>query len=56
MQERTKELQSALVFPDTRLPWSIVCVGLSKLDVLGFISDFEISVRGSSTGNMQKLT
>jgi hypothetical protein len=56
MQERTKELQSALVFPDTRLPWSVVCVGLSKSDVLGFISDFEISVRGSCTGNMQKLT
>jgi hypothetical protein len=29
---------------------------LSKSDVLGFISDFELSVRRSSTGNMQKLT
>lgn len=45
MQERTKELQSALVFPDTGLPWSVVCVGSSKSDVLGFISDFETKVR-----------
>ncbi|OJA19511.1 hypothetical protein AZE42_03211 [Rhizopogon vesiculosus] len=41
MQERTEELRSALVFPDTQLPWSIVCVGLTKSDVLCFISDFE---------------
>ncbi|KAG1818621.1 putative polyketide synthase [Suillus subaureus] len=41
MQHRTKELQSALGFPDTGLPWSVVCVGLSRADVLGFISDFE---------------
>ncbi|KAG1882787.1 putative polyketide synthase [Suillus subluteus] len=41
MQYRTKELQSALGFPDTGLPWSVVCVGLSRDDVLGFISDFE---------------
>ncbi|OAX36486.1 putative polyketide synthase [Rhizopogon vinicolor AM-OR11-026] len=42
MQERTQELRSALMFPDTQLPWSIVCVGLTKPDVLCFISDFEI--------------
>ncbi|KAG1882765.1 polyketide synthase [Suillus subluteus] len=41
MQYRTRELQSALGFPDTGLPWSVVCVGLSRADVLGFISDFE---------------
>ncbi|KAG2033473.1 hypothetical protein BDR03DRAFT_1094387 [Suillus americanus] len=41
MQHRTKELQSASGFPDTGLPWSVVCVGLSRADVLGFISDFE---------------
>ncbi|KAG1901393.1 uncharacterized protein F5891DRAFT_1222928 [Suillus fuscotomentosus] len=41
MQYRNKELQSAVGFPDTGLPWTIVCVGLSKADVLGFISDFE---------------
>jgi len=47
MQERTQELRSALMFPDTQLPWSIVCVGSTKPDVLCFISDFEIEVRGS---------
>ncbi|KAG1727831.1 polyketide synthase [Suillus lakei] len=41
VQHRTKELQSASGFPDTGLPWSVVCIGLSRADVLGFISDFE---------------
>ena len=47
MQERTKELQSAFVFPESGMPWSVVCVGLSKSDVLRLISDFESEVRGS---------
>jgi malonyl CoA-acyl carrier protein transacylase len=46
MQHRTKELQSALGFPDAGLPWSVVCIGLNRADVLGFISDFEMKVRG----------
>ena len=54
MQERTEELRSALVFPDTRLPWSVVCVGLSKSDILGIISDFEIKVGGSYTSDVQE--
>ncbi|KAG1780576.1 polyketide synthase [Suillus placidus] len=41
LQHRTKELQSAPGFPDTGFPWSVVCVGLNRADVLGFISDFE---------------
>ncbi|KAG2123824.1 polyketide synthase [Suillus clintonianus] len=41
IQHKTKELQSALVFPDTTLPWTVVCIGLNRSDVLGFISDFE---------------
>ncbi|KAG2066907.1 ketoacyl-synt-domain-containing protein [Suillus decipiens] len=42
MQYRNKELQSASGFSDTGLPWTVVCIGLSKADVLEFISDFEI--------------
>ncbi|KAG0708446.1 putative polyketide synthase [Suillus ampliporus] len=42
MQRRNKELRSALVFSETGLPWSVVCVGLSVSDILGFISDFEV--------------
>ncbi|KAG2359143.1 hypothetical protein BDR07DRAFT_1415802 [Suillus spraguei] len=41
MQYRNKELQSASGFSDTGLPWTVVCIGLSKADVLEFISDFE---------------
>jgi hypothetical protein len=46
LQRVTKELQSTLGFPDTRLLWSVVCVGLSTTDILGFIFGFEIKVRG----------
>jgi malonyl CoA-acyl carrier protein transacylase len=49
MQYRTKELQSALGFPDTGLPWSVVCIGLTQADVLSFISDFETRVRAAYT-------
>ncbi|KAG1732441.1 putative polyketide synthase [Suillus paluster] len=41
-QHRNKELQSALVFTEIALPWTVVCLGLSVSDVLDFISDFEI--------------
>lgn len=43
--------QSALGFPDTKLLWSVVCVGLSRTN---FISGFKIKVRQLRTSHLQE--
>ncbi|KAG2147424.1 polyketide synthase [Suillus bovinus] len=56
MQYRNKELQSVSGFPDAGLPWTVVCIGLSKADVLGSISDFETQRFSSSISISKSCT